>query len=720
MPDSQPERSKVKKTPLQRIKTICKTSFYASLAAAGLYIAELNNGFIEQSIGNKLVAAEANAVAHHKNTTTFTLSNMQFPTLESKLAELSETKRQPQKKYDLIVKDKQGNLLAEQINLEKYVTLDEVSPEMCWAMVAAEDMRFYQHHGIDHGSTLSAVYHNVQQKGERVRGASTISIQLADQWLADKADWKETKKQEWSYALFLEQRLSKDKILELYLNTVNFGYSRRDKQEIKGVHAAAKYYFNKKPSALSLTESAVLAAMVNLPTTYGTKMYNDVVYSKKTKEDSANFARMLQRTTYVLNKMARLADVYPQTGISKPALLSSMKDINYVKIPFHENGRYAILPEAYEYVDALLDRAVPAIAEHASNGANMGEVNISATIDLSLQQRVRGILLKHRDLLRSKLEKYKSFKHPELVSGAAVVIDLASNDVLALVGGDGIVQGDFLNRATLQYLNPGSSVKPFVLAAALDQGYTLETAFADVQKTYAIPYGSKVKKYTPKNYHGFSGKLVSLHEGLVESKNSIFIALVDDIFNNYGEDVLLHSLQNFGFSLSEVYLSSAIGSFPASLLDIAGAYAVLAEDCTKVSYVAGDVADNNMRFFSAVKTQTSLYEPKPEVQQRACLPDTFTAIDSTLLDVVAGNVAGHPYVKKYQAMYPARGKTGTALNNIVYVAYQPDLGKLVAVAFASDDPEKTGKLPHSIIAAAYAAPAALDVMQYFAEQRQKK
>ena len=743
-PTKQPRREKSERSSLQKlttgIKTTVKVGFYTTLAAAALFLAEQNNGFIEHYVGNEMRTAERRseitgktAQAGSGKVKTFTAFGMQYPNLEQKLSEATAVTTD---ENDIIIKDKKGNVLAEKIQLEKYVTLDNIAKNMQWAIIAAEDVRFYRHAGIDHGSTIAALYHNLTQKNKRMRGASTISIQLADQLLPDKSDEIETKKQEWSYALLIENTLKKDKILEYYLNTVQFGYSRREKQEIKGIQAAAKYYFGKDAKELSLTESVILSSMINLPTVYGTKTYTDLIYDNIEKEKSKNFQRLLTRASYVLNRLKVVAEVYKNTGITEQQWFAVKKDLNYEKINFHENSKYAIMPEAYEYVDAALDRVIPLL--NTSNTKNT-RVEIEVGMDSDLQRYARGVFTEHRDNLRKQLKKQK-FKHPELISGSIVVLDLATDNVLALVGNEGVDKEDYLNRAVIKYLSPGSSVKPFVLAAALDHGYTLDTTFVDEKKTYKIPKGRSFTSYTPQNFGDFSNKAMTLHDALVSSTNSIFIALTGDLLTNYGAEDFRKSLQKFGLPLKEAYLSSGIGAFPVTLLDLAGAYAALEKKCTAVKYLNGAAGaasaasaasaaiddkkemngDINLKLFTTVNAAGVVYEEKPASTEAACSPETQQTLDTILQEVVVANIHKNGYMEKMNAKYPLRGKTGTARANIVFVAYQPELQKLVAVAFASDNSDISGKFPHNIVAAQYAAPAALEIMTYLAERADGK
>ena len=684
-------------------KGFLKKSLLTVAALATLYLAEQNNGYIEHGIGSHLQNRQE--VALETEETSFTAFGMQFPTLEQRLKEGTAIVTE---ENDIIIKDRKGNILAEKLHLERYTALDKISPEMQWAMVAAEDLRFYQHNGIDHGSTLSALWRNATNDGsKRRRGASTLSIQLADMLLEDQPTWKETKKHEWSYALLIEEQKTKQEILESYLNTAVFGHSRREKKDIKGIRAASRYYFNKEPIELDLTESVVLASMVNHPSAYGTRMYSDIIFNKKDKEESRSFQRMLDRAGYILETLDVMKTIYGDDILPEEAITTAKRKIRYGKVHLHKNGRYAVARDVSEYVDVTLDRVALLVEEH---GIQESTVEVTATIDRDFQHFVRDMFMKHKERIRTRLEKDDSFKNPEQISGSIVVIDTKTDDVLAIVGGAGIQNGDYMNRAIIPYINPGSTVKPFMLAIGLDRGYTKDSTFVDEKRTYEIKQGRRTVSYTPRNYDSFTGRSWTLHDALVASKNSVFLALTDEMLTTYGEGEMREQMQEFGFPLEYFHLSSALGTFPVSTMDIAGAYSTLANECVPREHVGGE---KNRRYTSSVTVDGSALEISSEAGGRAC--DQFTAweIDASLADVVEGN----RYTGTTNTVFPVRGKTGTAPYNIVFAGYQPELEKLVVVSFASDNPTITGKLPREVTGGGYAAPAAMDIFDYLALER---
>lgn len=341
-----------------------------------------------------------------------------------------------------------------------YVPLQEISPHLVQAVVAMEDARFFRHPGIDPVSIVRASISNL--RGSRLQGASTITQQLAKNlFLSPERTWRR-KIEEASLALALELRLSKDEILELYLNRIYLG------EGAYGVQAAAKTYFGKDASQLTLGEAALLAGLLPAPNLYS---------------PFRNPERALQRRQLVLNRLVELDLVDRQT-----ATAAAREPLN-LQPP--DAGRAAY------FLDFVIDRLVthlgPELTFH-------GDLRVETTLDLRLQQ------VAHQALGDRQ--------------GAVVVLDLENGEILAMVGGRDYRESPF-NRATHALRQPGSAFKPFVYAAALERGWTLASLLEDEPKAYG--------DYRPVNWDNrYRGK-VTMKQAMAQSLNAASVWLLHQL-----------------------------------------------------------------------------------------------------------------------------------------------------------------------------------------------
>jgi penicillin-binding protein 1C len=385
---------------------------------------------------------------------------------------------------------------------------------ICKALIAAEDKRFLRHHGIDLASLVRAVGQNISS-AEIVSGASTISTQVIR--MADPSPHRNTaaKVKEAFRALQMERLYDKNEIIGSYLNRAPFGAN------IQGIEAAAQRYFGKHADTLTLGEAALLAGLPQSPTRFRPDVHFDA--AKK-------------RQRYVLGRM-RMDGMISDDAYVRA--LDETLDIRPAVYPF----------DAPHFCELLFRR--PTV-----NGV------VRTTLDQRIQQCASAVLRAHS-------EKLAGFG---IYGGAVVVIEVESGAVRALVGSP-----DYFNAAQSGQVNcayeprsPGSALKPFIYALALDSGRIIpEQKLADVPMTFG--------RYTPLNFDGNFNGLVTVRNALIDSLNIPAVALTDQI----GTPALYEMLRRLGLSTlvqtPEHYgLGLALGNAEVRLLELTNAYACLA------------------------------------------------------------------------------------------------------------------------------------------------
>jgi len=417
--------------------------------------------------------------------------------------------------------DRQGVLLRERVNgsgeRANWVPLAEAG-FVAQAVLAAEDARFFSHFGVDPLALLRAGIWYLQG-AERPSGASTITMQLA-RILQSYPRTLDGKYLQIVHALKLERRFSKAQILEAYLNRAAFGPG------LTGAGAAAAAYFDKTPAELSLGEAALLAGLLQGPVAYNPRL---------------NSLAAEQRRQYVLQRMVAngmVEGAAAATAAGSQTQLSSLQP-------------NATTIKAGHFGDYVLSLGVT------------GEVR--TTLNYGLQAKVEALVAQHTD----------QFKLEGIGNAAVVVLDVASGDILSMVGSanwhddtEGSVNGALAQR------QPGSTLKPFAYELAFESGYSPATVLPDIETEYL---GNDRTLYIPQNYsQSFRGPVLA-STALAYSMNIPAIALVREV----GLAPFLKRLQDLGFkSLSQnkdfYGLGLVLGNGEVSLLELATAYASLA------------------------------------------------------------------------------------------------------------------------------------------------
>lgn len=459
-----------------------------------------------------------------------------------------------------VVLDKDGNKLAELSGDEnrKIIKLDQMPENLKNAYIAIEDERFYKHSGIDIKRTAAAVAQYIIHAGKSSFGGSTITQQLVKNITKDdERSGKEgiiRKVKEWAKAYQIERMLSKDQILELYLNIIFVGGSNN-----LGVEVGAEYYFNKPASDLDLAECAFLAGINNSPNSYNP-------YGEKDKSELIK-----KRTKTVLSKMLELK------MIEQNEYDEAVKKVDD-GLPFQKAEK---LGSIYSYhTDATISQVIEDVAKEkgiskslASTYVYSSGLTIYSTQDTALQSKMDEVMVNNsKDYIR-KSKKIEG----ETSQSAMVIIDNSTGYVVGVEGGLGEKnESRGLNRATQSPRQTGSSIKPLTsLVPGINEGVITPATIYDDNST---DFG--IKGWSPKDYNAFKG-LISVRSAITTSQNIPFIKIVDELTTAKAADYLERmGVTTLSDTDKQVLSATSIGGFTNGItpLEMAGAYATIANN----------------------------------------------------------------------------------------------------------------------------------------------
>jgi penicillin-binding protein 1A len=436
------------------------------------------------------------------------------------------------------------------------VALNQISPHMRNAVIAVEDHRFRYHPGIDPLGLTRAVFENVRAGGVS-EGGSTITQQLARTLFLSNARTWGRKGQEGVIALLLEYRLTKEQILELYLNRVYFGAGTY------GVEKMAQHLFGKPAKDLSLAESALIAGLIQRPSSLS---------------PWSNMSGARERSHVVLQRMREVGYITEEQ--ERTARAARLRIRPYPKSDRADNG-YAKLFVRQQFRDVF-------------GGDHPPDWKVHTTIHSVLQNEAeRAVSQGLARLGRKNLQ------------GALVAIRPENGHVVALVGGRDFTQSEF-DRATRSRRQPGSAFKPFVYAAALERGYTPVTRLEQPEQ---IPVKG-IGDWRPRNVTSTSREPIPLREAFIEANNRAAVGVQQAIgsrpIRNLGDDVGLEELPDVASlalgtgAVSPLQLTTAYAVFPN------GGYAVRAHGITSVLDAHGSEAyDHDDRHQRVISEQTA-------------------------------------------------------------------------------------------------------------------
>jgi penicillin-binding protein 1B len=554
----------------------------------------------------------------------------------------SATRKQPLNSVDLGAPLLTA-LVGEGREKRRDLPLTAIPPRMIQAVLAIEDRRFYDHSGVDWIGTTRAVVTNIAGTSKYTSGGSTLTQQLVkntfltSMWGMAKAREKDPRRKftEWLMSIALERRLSKDKVLELYLNDVPLG--QRGSFAITGVPEAARLFFGKDVSNLSLVEAATIAGVIQAPSRFSP--FN-------------NPDRAKERRNLVLKAMA-------DTGyISQDAADRASRE------PVQIVAR-ALESEAPYFVDYLQ-------TELGDRSNATGAVDVYTTLDLHLQRIAQDAV--REGLIR--VDGLLSKRRPRVPQAALIAIDPRTGEILAMVGGRSYNQSQY-NRAVTSKRQPGSTFKPFVYLAAFEKAYdegrtdiTPATIVVDEPTTFTF----NNQEWTPRNYDDEYDGPITLRRALAHSRNIATIKVAEST----GFDNVASVWRRFGIGAPKGYPSISLGVFEASPFEMATAYTVFAN--------AGEIRP--LRGLSRIVAAGKDLPIGPLQSKRVARKDTTYLVTNMMRSVLnEGTAAG---ARGNGFTLDGAGKTGTTndLRDAWFVGFTPDL--LTVVWVGLDDNQALG------------------------------
>ena len=663
-----------------------------------------------------------------------------------------------------------GSLVAEYARERRlFIPIQAVPKLVINAFIAAEDKNFYEHGGIDFTGIARAGMTYIQQYGSRRRpqGASTITQQVAKNFLLTNELSIQRKIKEALLALKIERTYSKDKILELYLNEIYLGLSAY------GVAAASLLYFDKSVHELTIAEAAYLAALPKAPSN---------LHPFRQRE------RALERRNYVIDRMIEVGFVPAQQGEAakkepltvtpRPTgaqLFAAEYFAEEVRRYVYDNYGEKVLYEGGLSVRTTLDPKMQVLARKVLTdglvkfdeaqgwrgaaskidvsgdwGIKLAEVKAlsdigawrmavvlevsdqAARIGFQPARELGGAVVKERqvanilldgvkwakaaagplkgktptkmsqvlesgdviyvEVLNKDQNTYRLRQIPE-VSGAITVMDPWTGRVLALVGGFSYDQSQF-NRATQALRQPGSAFKPFVYAAALDNGYTPSTVVMDAP--IEIDQGGGLGVWRPENYSGKFYGPQTLRFGIEHSRNVMTVRLAQDV----GMPLINEYAKRFGvYEDLPPYLSFALGAGETTVLKMTTAYSMFANGGKRIKYTLIDriqdrygktIYRHDQRECRGCDADKWRNQPEPGlVDKREQVLDPMTAYQIT--SMMEGVVQRGTATSVREVGKPVAGKTGTTNDekDAWFVAFSPDLA--VGVYIGYDKPRHLGR-----------------------------
>ena len=516
------------------------------------------------------------------------------------------------------VYDIKGKLLASihgEANRE-VVPLDKIAPDLKRAVLAIEDSHYYLHFGINPGGVARAFLVN-WQRGSVVEGGSTITMQLVKNVFLSRDRKFSRKVAEAVLAVRLEQILTKNQILEMYLNQVYWGHNNY------GINTAARSYFGKSSANLSLAESAMMAGIIQAP-----EQYSPFVNMKRAK----------QKQEIVLTRMRELGWITPQEEAS-----ARDEKIKLGKIKSFQGSALPYITEA----------ASQELAKRFGRDAVIkGGMRIQTTIDADMQRMAIETVTRWHGRLRGR------GLYADQI--ALVAVDPRTHFVKALVGGVDYKKSEF-NRATQAHRQPGSAFKPFVYYTAFASGkYRPSSTVYDTPVSYRVPGGY----YYPKNYDDSFNGPMSISKALEVSSNIPVLKIGRAV----GLNKVIEVCRILGItSPMEPVPSLPLGAIGITPLEMASAYATFANYgwhneptvIVRVTDSSGNVLLDNT--------------PKPQLVLE---PWAAAALTDVLRGVITNGTG-----KAAQIDRPAAGKTGTTSSerDIWFVGYVPQLATAVWV-----------------------------------------
>lgn len=467
-----------------------------------------------------------------------------------------------------LIYDRTGEHILYEIHGEenrKIIGHDQIPDTIRIATIATEDASFYDHHGIDFLAILRALRNNIRSKTIR-QGASTITQQLARNAFLSREKKIERKIKEAIYAVQIENKYSKDEILDAYLNQVPYG------SNAYGIQAAAQTYFKKNAINLTLDEAVMLAALTKAPTTYSPYGENKEALIQRQKEILEKINQLNLRNSQEVDEALKINTLEKVTPLTKPIAA----------------------PHFVFYVRDLLEK------KYGKNTLEQGGLKIYTTLDWEKQEIAQNIIQNN----------YPNLKKYGANNMALVAIDPRNGQILTMIGSIDYFNSEIDGQVnvTTRPRQPGSSFKPIVYAASFEKGFQPETLVLDAKTNFG-PDGSG-RDYIPNNYDGKFHGILSMRQALAMSLNIPAIKTLREVgLTNAIE--MAHRLGITTLNQPERYgLSLVIGGGEVTLLDETSAFSVFANDGQKnFPDPLLEIRDkkNNVIYFNKAQNSAVLY-----------------------------------------------------------------------------------------------------------------
>jgi len=639
-------------------------------------------------------------------------------------------------KLPLRVYSAEGALLGEFGEERRNLTpIDEIPKVMKDAVLAIEDARFFQHGGVDYKGVIRAALANLGRV--KSQGASTITMQVARNVYLSSEKTFTRKIYEILLTFKLEHLLTKDQILEIYMNQIYLG------NRAYGFAAASEAYFGKPLKSVSVAEAAMLAGLPKAPSAYNPisnpkrarsrQLYiiermeeNGFITAEqatdakkeelkiRTGPDStrihaeyvAEMARQLIFTQYGNEAYTRGLNVYTTLNAAEQeaayaALRRGIMDYER-RQQYRGPEKFVVLPTAAQEVEDAIDDA---LANHPDNGDVLSAVVLEASPRKIVAARANGdtleitgdglkpaqsglsdkaapnIKIRRGAVIRVVKTPKNAWEITQLpeVEGALVALDPRTGAIRALVGGFDFDKNKF-NHAAQAWRQPGSSFKPFIYSAALEKGFTPATVINDAPLFFDAGVTGG-QPWEPKNYDGKYDGPMSMRTGLAKSKNMISIRILQAV----GPKTAQEWVSRFGFDAEKhpAYLTMALGAGSVTPLQMATAYSVFANGGYRVNpWLITKVTDHKGRVISETTP------PVTSEQPRAIDARNAFVMNSLLQEVTrSGTAARAQATLKRPDLY---GKTGTTNDSVDawFAGYQPTIAAVTWIGY--DTPRNLG------------------------------
>jgi penicillin-binding protein 1A len=625
-----------------------------------------------------------------------------------------------------------GEFGEERRNVVRFKDIPDIMKK---AVLAIEDDRFYEHGGIDYTGIARAALHNLF--GGTRQGASTITQQVARNFFLSSEQTYKRKIYEMLLAWKIEQNLTKDQILEVYMNQIYLG------QRAYGFSSAAQIYFGKKLSELTVAEAAMLAGLPKAPSAY-----NPVVNPKRAKVRQEYILLRMYQLGYITEdqyKKALAENIKPKTNsnefgvhaeyvaeMARQLVYEQFKEDTYTRglnvyttiLKDEQDAAYQSLrrgvmdyeknhgyrgPEGHIDLPSTKEEAEEAIETELAEHPDSDDIVAAVVLDASPKQ-VRAELSSGEEItitgpgltfaasaLTDKASPNRRIKRGAVIrvihqdgkdwsitqipeaSAALVAANTEDGSIRAMVGGFDFNLNKF-NHVTQAWRQPGSSFKPFIYSASLEKGLSPSTIINDAPISFSSGQTGG-QAWEPKNYDGKYEGPMTMRRGLAKSKNMISIRILHKIGPKYAQEYATR----FGFdpARNPPYLTLALGAGAVTPLQMVGAYSVFANGGYKVNpYLISKITDAQGRVLSTAHPDHAGDQANRVIDERNAF-----LMDNMLKDVVRYGTAVKALALKRTDI---AGKTGTTNDSIDawFAGYQPKIAAVAWIGF--DQPKSLG------------------------------